>query len=61
MAKYRITNKAVNDLENIWKYTMDTWPERLADTYYLLVERITKKLPKTYTGSKPANTSYFTE
>ena len=34
MAKYRITNKAINDLEDIWSYTVDTWSERQADSYY---------------------------
>ena len=34
MSKYRITNKAINDLEDIWSYTVDTWSERQADLYY---------------------------
>ena len=34
MAKYHLTNKVVEDLTNIWEYTVDTWSERQADDYY---------------------------
>ena len=34
MAKYRITNKAIQDLEDIWNYTVETWSEKQADLYY---------------------------
>jgi len=34
MAKYILTNKAVEDLSNIWNYTFDTWSENQADKYY---------------------------
>ncbi len=34
MAKYRLTNKAVEDLADIWNYTLDEWSERQADDYY---------------------------
>ncbi len=34
MAKYRLTNKAVEDLANIWNHTFDEWSERQADDYY---------------------------
>lgn len=34
MAKYHFTNKAVEDLSNIWAYTFKTWSERQADFYY---------------------------
>ena len=34
MAKYHLTNKAVEDLSEIWEYTVDTWSERQADDYY---------------------------
>ena len=34
MAKYRLTNKAVKDLADIWNYTFDEWSERQADDYY---------------------------
>lgn len=31
MAKYKLTNKAVNDLTRIWNYTIDRWSENQAD------------------------------
>jgi len=34
MAKYFLTNKAVDDLAGIWEYTYDTWSERQADKYH---------------------------
>lgn len=37
MAKYYLTNKAVEDLNNIWNYTFDKWSETQADNYYQLL------------------------
>jgi toxin ParE1/3/4 len=37
MAKLRFTNKAVDDLTDIWNYTARTWSERQADSYYELL------------------------
>jgi len=37
MAKYNLTNKAVDDLATIWDYTYDEWSESQADKYYLLL------------------------
>ena len=34
MDSYSLTNKAVEDLSNIWNYTVDTWSESGADKYY---------------------------
>ena len=34
MAKYRLTKKAIDDLNEIWNYTVDNWSERQADKYY---------------------------
>ena len=34
MAKYKLTNKAVDDLTQIWDYTFDKWSESQADKYY---------------------------
>lgn len=34
MAKYELTNEAVEDLSNIWDYTFDNWSENQADKYY---------------------------
>lgn len=37
MAKYFLTNKAVEDLSQIWEYTYELWSERQADRYYALL------------------------
>ncbi len=43
MAKYELTNKAVEDLTDIWNYTFENWSERQADKYYqLLIESFTE-------------------
>ncbi|MDL2144201.1 type II toxin-antitoxin system RelE/ParE family toxin [Flavobacterium tructae] len=34
MAKYYLTNKAVEDLAEIWNYTFEEWSENQADKYY---------------------------
>lgn len=34
MAEYKLTNKAVEDLSNIWDYTFEVWSEKQADKYY---------------------------
>lgn len=41
MAKYFLTNKAVEDLSKIWDYTYEVWSENQADKYYkLLIDSI---------------------
>lgn len=37
MAKYYFTNKAVDDLNDIWDYTIETWSEKQAEKYYDLL------------------------
>ncbi|HEU4632485.1 MAG TPA: type II toxin-antitoxin system RelE/ParE family toxin [Flavisolibacter sp.] len=37
MAKYFLTNKAVEDLSKIWEYTYEVWSEGQADKYYELL------------------------
>lgn len=37
MAKYFLTNKAVEDLSKIWEYTYEVWSESQADKYYDLL------------------------
>ena len=34
MAKYFLSNKAVEDLSGIWNYTYNIWSEQQADNYY---------------------------
>jgi len=39
--KYRISAKAVEDLEQIWEYTFEKWSADQADRYYkLLIDEI---------------------
>jgi len=37
MAAFYLTNKAVEDLNDIWEYTIKTWSENQAEKYYLLL------------------------
>lgn len=37
MASFKFTNKAVDDITNIWNYTFDKWSENQADNYYRLL------------------------
>ena len=37
MGSYILTNKAVEDLSQIWDYTIDVWSEKKADKYYYML------------------------
>jgi len=37
MAKYRLTNEALKDLEDIWAFTYKKWSVDQADRYYNLI------------------------
>jgi toxin ParE1/3/4 len=37
MASFKLTNKAVADLSEIWEYTVEQWSEKQADKYYKLL------------------------
>ena len=37
MAKYRFSNKALDDLISIWDYTVEEWSESQAEKYYNLI------------------------
>lgn len=37
MVKYHFTNKAIDDLSQIWEYTSENWSEKQADKYYDLL------------------------
>ena len=37
MAKYHFTNKALDDLIDIWDYTVEEWSESQAQKYYNLI------------------------
>ena len=44
MARYKFSNKAVEDLTQIWNYTFDKWSENQADIYYLMLLENCKEL-----------------
>ncbi len=46
MAKFHLTNKAVEDLADIWEYTYDTWSEKQAEKYYILLLNSCQELAK---------------
>ena len=48
MAKFYLTNKTVEDLGDIWNYTVETWSENQAEIYYTLLISSCQKL-----ASKP--------
>ena len=37
MGKYKLSNRAVEDLAGIWDYTFEKWSEKQADKYYDLL------------------------
>jgi toxin ParE1/3/4 len=37
MVKYRISSKAIEDLDKIWIYTFENWSIEQADRYYNLI------------------------
>lgn len=37
MAKYFLTNKALEDISTIWEYTYEVWSESQADKYFELL------------------------
>lgn len=59
MAKYKLTNKAIEDLAKIWNYTFEQWSEQQADNYYEVLIANCKeiannpKLEKNYNGVTP--------
>lgn len=52
MAKFHFTNKAVEDLTEIWDYTIETWSEKQADKYYELLLSACGELAKNPTLGK---------
>ena len=46
MPKYFLSNKAVDDLSDIWNYTYNIWSESQADKYYNLLIDCCKKISK---------------
>ena len=52
MAKYYLTNKAVEDLAEIWNYTFDIWSERQADHYYYMLINSCQEIAENQTLGK---------
>ncbi|MFD2603758.1 type II toxin-antitoxin system RelE/ParE family toxin [Flavobacterium suzhouense] len=51
MAKFHFLNKALDDLTEIWEYTIDEWSEKQADRYYsLLIDSCTELAENPYLG-----------
>lgn len=46
MAKYKLTNKTIHDLSEIWEYTLVTWSESQADKYYKMLLNSFSELAK---------------
>lgn len=44
MANYYLTNKAIDDLSQIWDYTFEKWSEKQADKYYNELLNACKKI-----------------
>jgi toxin ParE1/3/4 len=44
MVRYKLTNKAVEDLTQIWNYTFNKWSENQADIYYRMLIENCKEL-----------------
>ena len=44
MAKYKLTNKAIEDLSKIWDYTYEVWSENQADKYYNTIKSACKEI-----------------
>lgn len=44
MAKVILRQKAIDDLNNIWKYTIEKWSEKQADKYYATIKFACKEI-----------------
>ena len=56
MPKFQFTNKAVEDLTDIWNYTYDIWSENQADKYYLDILNKCREISKTQPKENPTKT-----
>jgi toxin ParE1/3/4 len=60
MSRYRFTNKAVEDLTNIWNYTLNEWSENQADIYYrMLIETCEEAAANPNLGRDYSNITEF--
>jgi toxin ParE1/3/4 len=54
MRNYRISEKAVEDLENIWLYTLNKWSKEQADRYYRLIINEIEFIAENFMSGKSA-------
>lgn len=62
MANYSLTNKAVEDLSEIWEYTYEAWSELQAEKYYYMLLDTCQDLANGNISGKPypeINTEVF--
>ncbi len=52
MSKYIISEKAIDDINNIWIYTAETWSTEQADRYYNLILDEIEFITKNYNQAK---------
>lgn len=52
---YFISEKAKQDIENIWLYTYETWSLEQADRYYNLILDEIEFIAKNYESGKPVD------
>lgn len=67
MSNYKISHKAIADLDSIWDYTVKNWSEKQADKYYCQLNTSIQSLPelpyyleKEYNEVKPGLFGYHT-
>lgn len=53
MGIYNLSNKAVDDLSEIWKYTYEVWSEDQADNYYNFLQGSCQALADNPQKGKP--------
>lgn len=54
VSKYRISKKAIEDLNSIWIYTFNKWSKEQADRYYRLIIEEIKLVSKNFMLGKTA-------
>jgi toxin ParE1/3/4 len=50
--KYRISDKAIEDINSIWLYTLENWPFEQADKYYRFIYQIITSIPNNFEKGK---------
>lgn len=53
--KYRISKKAIEDLDSIWLYTKENWSVEQADRYYHLIINEIEYITHHFESGRPMN------